>query len=162
MSQTALKKHVKTLFYNNALEVIDYINQHNEAKTTKFTGKSKKKDKEWDTIKNRIDDKKKKEYVAPVSIKADALDCMVNFILKCNLPKLTQEQKTLIGKHATRNFNLGDNIKKNLGKNSSVNIESVIEYIKFISFIAGSMAYNSDKSYLLKKEIIMTLNSVMI
>jgi hypothetical protein len=153
-----LIKLVKTLCYNSALEII-----HNKRTSTDtkykdhYTGKDKKTNKEWDTLDNRIEDRKKKEFASPCSITPQAAIHISNLIEENKIPKIQQTKLLEIRKLATREFGIDDKINKlvNNGKDA-------IDFIKSISWIMATIALNSHpKKFTLSHMVLTSLIEII-
>lgn len=163
-SSKVLKDSIRTLWYNSALEIIKYFNttdgkDENESKK-KFTGTDKKTKKQWDTLEHRNEGKKKKEFASPVSINFRTLAYIMKRINDKDIPKLSTEKKVMIQKHSSLDWRLDESIKKHT-KGTGLDVDTIVSYIKYIAFISASVAYNSNKKFSLKKEMLMTFDTLI-
>lgn len=155
-----LQKIVKTLWYNSSLEIIDSLNKSVEdEKNKKFIGTSKK-GKEWDSLKNRESEQKKRQFATPVVINKLTLEYMATNISEGKYPVISDNKKSLIRKLTSKEWNCDGDIKKEL-KNKEINIENIISYIKYAAFITASIAYEKNSKYTLTKEVIQTIDKIM-
>lgn len=168
---TTFSKAIKQLLYNSSLEIIDCLNNSSESnddetktddtavKTKKFVGKNKL-GKVWDTLQNRVDAKPLKGFAKPVNINKEMIEFIINKVKTKTIPEILAGQKKLIYKYTSREFGLNKDIKKGL-KDSDISVETLIIYIKFIAFIGASIAYESGKKYSLGKEVVNTIEMLM-